>query len=1316
MESCSITTISGNSSADKPGSVISISQPLEELEEKLSENLAQDNGSQPTSLLFSGDNEEEYLRATWQRLGVGHDGYLSLDELATVCHAIGMEKVASEVLEQLFSRLDVDGDGRISFEEFLHMFQNGGPSGNTSLVLDESQHQEVPGTPLSRMSSVSDDRRGVATTESGVFSTVDPENTGYASVENVLELWESLSIGNGANLLKEMGFPHRPHDRLSLGDLSTALEEECRVSEDQSTSNTVTTVQMAVLTYLHEVKFLRFSLDSARGERKKLRFDLNEANQRLALLAQELDDHNAHMEASSQHQIQELERQYRDQVRELQEAVARERDVARDQVSTVMRELQSQNTHLLQEDSKLKAKFSTLLADIKRLETENMELSEKLQEAERQIVQMERQLVDMQELRKRVAEIELLSPREEEYRRLLDRLERVTAENQHLRDNNDELLSQIDSFPMRQSTARSSDKDSLDGSCLGDYVDPPIGLMAPVKRRGSNSGSGDDSCEEESPRGVKVRRCSKGLNVHYVDVGSYDESFLDTSMSSLLKGTTVPGLQNIETSQPPSLDDLPLRIPRKNSGQSDVSEGSFMKESSPFGMKSASQLLNKELKQVFRHVRASLKEEYRKDVPAQECDSDRSYEGESKRMKRMSSEELETELVKLREERDKLAKQITLQQEEFAHQLEKKEFEVEQAVSECSGVKDQLEKTTSQLNLSLPETSQSSIPMSSTPVKSSHSAPTSLKDKGQLLTMALEELEMALRREEQERTQRINMEAMLANRHDGGSSSESVGAETTTTYPQTPSEPSTTTVAAKLLMEGLSLPNGEGRVRVLEEHCRGLEGELARVRVEVLKMVEEREKLLQQKEALEKMKDNIDAESMKQRCRNLVDKIKRKRQARLPKIIEPIAGSEETDSKSLNFDEDLSKELQTSSLPISVNVKEVESGLNEMKNGAEEEAKDEIELLETQISTLEQELAHEQDILEKQKATLLEKNGKLEQNIEILRVELDKSEDYWTLKLQEEQDYYEEERRLYDDKFSSLEKKIREYEDLVMSGGGNGRDISEESDRLSTIDESAMWEKQVTDLEEEVNQLKKQMDDLREERYNMERGWEARVSEERQRASQESGNLQEQVNSLTTQLSQAQLQVNTVLEELDKVRGESENHMRELASQNRINVQLTGAALVNGHGSEFKGRMSPGSSEEERLFRQGTGSTGEETINGSLRSQLRQCQVRLRYLEAALRQHHSHAHHILTVTREQHAAEVQNLEGMMAGTQQMLGQHIAKYKDQLSKASRSDSLVRELYLENAQLMRALQITETRQKAAEEVSRHLQIASLDHTMT
>ncbi|XP_069989275.1 ninein-like protein isoform X3 [Penaeus vannamei] len=1248
-------------------SAVCASQPLEALEEQLNTTISPEQDSQPPSLAYSGDNEEEYLRATWQRLGVGHDGYLSLEELATVCHAIGMEKVANEVLEQLFSRLDVDGDGRISFEEFVHMFQNGGPSGNTSLVLDESLHQETPGTPLSRMSSVSEDRRGVSGSESGVFSAIDPESTGYASVESILELWDSFNISNGADLLSNMGFPHRPHERVSLSELSAAMEEEVQLPEEPSPGARISSMQMTVLTYLQEIKFLRFSLETARGERNKLRCDLNEANQRVALLAQELDDHNAHMEASSQHQIQELERQYRDQVRDLQDAVTRERDAARDQVSAVTREMQSYNDQLQQEENKLKSKIASLQSDAKRLETENLEMSEKVQEAEKQMSQMEKLVAEMQELRSKVAEYESMSPRDEEYRRLLDRLERVTSENQQLRDSNDELLSQLDAFPLRQNNGRNNDKESsLDGSCLGDYVDQPMGLLAPVKRRGSNSGSGDDSCEEESPRGGKVRRFSKGLNIHYVDVGSYDESFFDTSMSNLLK-TPPTSHGPAQDSQPASLDELNIKVPRKSSAQNDALDTS-LHEASVTSVRSVTQLVNKELKQ-----------------------------------------ELEVELSQLRDERDRLAKQLELQREEFAHQLEKKEFEYEAALNECTSVRKQLEKTTSQLNLSLPDATQPSFPQASTPIKASSSAASSLRDKctrcgdtqGQL-TMALEELEMALRREEQERSQRINAETLLSNRQENGSTTESGETGSSTAYPNSASEPST---ASKLLMQG---NEGEGRVRVLEEQCRGLEGELARVRVEVLKMVEERDQLVKQKECLEQRKDNIDFQNMKSRCQMLVDKIRRKRMANAHSVKETMGEKQEQETNTEKEGDQGTKDTKEGNAPdiqkISTSHDEVDKAL------PVEKSEDMFEELDKEVCAFEEDLCHERDGLEKQKAALLEKNNKLEQNLEILRVEFDKSEDYWTLKLQEEQDYYEEERRLYDEKFSSLEKKIREYEELVLSGGGGGRDNSDESDRLSTIDESAIWEKQVTELEEEVSLLKKQVDDLREERQRMECVWEARVQEERQLASQKCSGLQDQICNLTTQLHQAQHQVNSVLEELDKVRRESEQRIKDLSNQHRLRSQ-DNPPLVNGHGVEAEGRLSPNTPDEDRQFFQGAGSVGEETINGSLRAQLRQCQSRLRYLEAALRQHHTHAHHILTVTREQHAAEVQNLEGMMAATQQMLGQHIAKYKDQLSKASRSDSLVRELYLENAQLMRALQITESRQKSAEEASRRLQVAAL-----
>ena len=47
----------------------------------------------------------------------------------------------------------------------------------------------------------------------------------------------------------------------------------------------------------------------------------------------------------------------------------------------------------------------------------------------------------------------------------------------------------------------------------------------------------------------------------------------------------------------------------------------------------------------------------------------------------------------------------------------------------------------------------------------------------------------------------------------------------------------------------------------------------------------------------------------------------------------------------------------------------------------------------------------------------------------------------------------------------------------------------------------------------------------------------------------------------------------------------------------------------------------------------------------------------------------------------------------------------------MTKTFRSDNLIRELYIENAQLMKALKITEERQKAAEEAHRKLQLANI-----
>ena len=51
------------------------------------------------------------------------NGFITKDELSTVCRQVSDEEVASSVLDNVMLCLDSDHDGRISFEEFKAGFQ-----------------------------------------------------------------------------------------------------------------------------------------------------------------------------------------------------------------------------------------------------------------------------------------------------------------------------------------------------------------------------------------------------------------------------------------------------------------------------------------------------------------------------------------------------------------------------------------------------------------------------------------------------------------------------------------------------------------------------------------------------------------------------------------------------------------------------------------------------------------------------------------------------------------------------------------------------------------------------------------------------------------------------------------------------------------------------------------------------------------------------------------------------------------------------------------------------------------------------------------
>nr|CAD7568032.1 unnamed protein product [Timema californicum] len=121
--------------------------------------------SRPESTELEEENSEDNLE----------DSDSEIIELALVCQAVGMEKMAEEIVQQLFEKLNVDTDGRISFEAFLQLLVSG---------------------------------------------------------ESVIEMWEAAGVPGPSRLLQDLGYSDTR--QVSLSELSAILDEElCNLNEDK---------------------------------------------------------------------------------------------------------------------------------------------------------------------------------------------------------------------------------------------------------------------------------------------------------------------------------------------------------------------------------------------------------------------------------------------------------------------------------------------------------------------------------------------------------------------------------------------------------------------------------------------------------------------------------------------------------------------------------------------------------------------------------------------------------------------------------------------------------------------------------------------------------------------------------------------------------------------------------------------------------------------------------------------------------------------------------------------------------------------------
>ncbi|CAI9575702.1 unnamed protein product, partial [Staurois parvus] len=230
---------------------------------------------------------QKQVRDIWEELGVGHNGYLNQQELATVCQNIGLEDLNKEELEDLFNKLDRDGDGRVSFQEFqVGLFS----------------HAPIASTPLKNQRPCAlyqpEDSHKTPSLLSGfggfhVFSSID-DGTGFGNPEQIMIIWEEEGIEDSKEVFLNLDIS--PEQRVNLLELTAALENELIATKNR--------IYLAALaSYKHELHHQHNQVEQISKERDKAKQDLERAERRNSLLVDEVDDHNSVMESLNESKI-----------------------------------------------------------------------------------------------------------------------------------------------------------------------------------------------------------------------------------------------------------------------------------------------------------------------------------------------------------------------------------------------------------------------------------------------------------------------------------------------------------------------------------------------------------------------------------------------------------------------------------------------------------------------------------------------------------------------------------------------------------------------------------------------------------------------------------------------------------------------------------------------------------------------------------------------------------------------------------------------------------------------------------------------------
>ncbi|XP_040206968.1 ninein-like protein isoform X1 [Rana temporaria] len=387
----------------------------------------------------TSDMTQNQVRDIWEELGVGHHGYLNQQELSTVCKNIGLEDLTEEELEDLFNKLDRDGDGRVSFLEFQVGLFSHTPIASTPL----KHHRPCA---LYKLEDSSHKSPSLLSGFGGfhVFSKID-DGTGFGNPEQIMIIWEEEGIEDGKEIFLSLDFS--PEERVNLLELTAALENELLATKNR--------IHMAALaSYKHELHHQHNQVEQISKERDKAKQDLESAERRNSLLVDEVDDHNSVMESLNESKIKDLEQEYRQRLSSMRSELENEKEQFLQQNDQQKKKLETDLANYQMEQAYFRHKLDLSLKENSRLQKEMLEVVGKLSESDSQLVKLQTSLDQMLQNKK------LMDPHNTEFYTQEEKFAEIIREYEiqcrELRDHNDELQIQLETLRSQLSESKYS--------------------------------------------------------------------------------------------------------------------------------------------------------------------------------------------------------------------------------------------------------------------------------------------------------------------------------------------------------------------------------------------------------------------------------------------------------------------------------------------------------------------------------------------------------------------------------------------------------------------------------------------------------------------------------------------------------------------------------------------------------------------------------------------------------------------------------------------------------------------------------------------